>query len=308
MGSIPLDVHAHLAPILPERLATLPGARWLPEAPALELDGHRVGMADLFHPDRLLAWMASNRVQRARVSIPPPLYRQHLDADAALQWARYVNEGLLQACDAHPGRLRALLHLPLEHPDACTRLLDEYAGRGAVGVALAAGGAQQKVLYSDPVLDALWARLDALQAFVFLHPGACADGRLAPFYLENLVGNPVETGVAAAHLVMAGVPARHPRIRFCLAHAGGVFACLCGRLARGVLTRRPGVPTEVEPPLAAARRMSADGIAHHGATLALAREVFGEERVFFGSDWPFPMGVPQPSPEDTWPDDEDRAL
>ena len=119
----------------------------------------------------------------------------------------------------------------------------------------------------------------------------CRDTRLAKFYLENLVGNPYETAVAAAHLVMAGVPSRFPRIRFCLAHAGGMFTTLVGRTQRGFDTLRPDVDLDVEPPLQAARRFYADCIAHHPATLRHAKEVLGEDKVLFGSDWPFPMGL-----------------
>ncbi|MNV50173.1 Amidohydrolase [compost metagenome] len=50
----------------------------------------------------------------------------------------------------------------------------------------------------------------------------------------------------------------------------------------------------MEPPLQAARRFYADGIAHHPAGLRLAKEVLGEDKLLFGSDWPFPMGLEKP--------------
>ncbi|WP_164034092.1 amidohydrolase family protein, partial [Serratia marcescens] len=37
-----------------------------------------------------------------------------------------------------------------------------------------------------------------------------------------------------------------------------------------------------------------DCIAHDAAGLRLAVEVFGPDRILFGSDWPFPMGLPKP--------------
>ena len=288
---IDLDVHAHLAPIQAERLCELPGVQWDAHAQVLVLDGHRVGVKDLFHPQRLVAWMDQRGVRRALVSIPPPLYRQQLSEDQALAWTRYVNAGLLAVTQAHAHRLQALMHLPLEHPGLIASLVADPSSASFAGVALAAGG-HPGICYSDGVLEPLWQWLDERQHFVFLHPGSCSDTRLARFYLENLLGNPVETGIAAAHLVMGGVPQRYPRIRFCLAHAGGIFPAICGRLQRGFDTQRPDVPQEVEPPLQASRRFYADGIAHHPQALALAREVFGDDHILFGSDWPFPMGIP----------------
>ena len=295
MDRIALDVHAHLVPVQTERLAALPGVQWQAQPPRLTLDGHALGIADLYFPERLLAWMDQHQVERALVSVPPPLYRQHLDAAAANDWCRYLNEGLLQIAAQHADRLQALLHLPLEHPTLAVQLQQHSAKDGAAGVALAAGGATHIVL-SDPAFDPLWQLLNAQDAFVFLHPGACADGRLASFYLENLVGNPLETGIAAAHLVMAGVPQRYPRMRLCLAHAGGAFTGLVGRLERGFETRRPGIDLSVERPLQAARRMYADCIAHHPSALRLAQDIFGPDHVLFGSDWPFPMGLPEGAP------------
>ena len=288
---IDVDVHAHLAPIDAGRLAAMAGVEWSPADQRLVLDGHVIGMKDLFFPERLLAWMDAQGIRRSLVSIPPPLYRQGLSLDDARVWTRYVNEALLDTVRRHPGRLEALFYVPLEHPELVDELMPAYRAGAYAGVALAAGG-HPGIVYSRAEYHRLWAVLNECKSFVFIHPGACDDPRLAPFYLENLVGNPYETGVAASHMVMAGIPGKYADIRFCLAHAGGVFPCLCGRLQRGFLTRRPGVDVDgVEMPLQAARRFYVDGIAHDEAALALAKDIFGEDHVLYGSDWPFPMGL-----------------
>lgn len=284
-------------------MGALNGVQWQAAPPRLTLDGHVVGLADLFAPERLLAWMDEHDVERALVSVPPPLYRQYLDEASAEEWAIYLNDGLLATVGRYEERLQALLHLPLEHPALALRLQRRYAESGAPGVALAAGG-EPRIAFSDPAFTPLWQALDEQEAFVFLHPGSCADGRLSAFYLENLLGNPVETGIAASHLVMAGVPQRFPRVRFCLAHAGGAFTGLVGRLERGFATRRAGVDLSVERPLQAARRFYSDCIAHHPGVLRLAQEVFGPDHVLFGSDWPFPMGLPEGVPQG-WPQSQE---
>ena len=294
---IALDVHAHLVPVDTAALRRLSGVAWRDDG-VMEIDGQPLNVPDLYQPQRLLAWMGANGVQRALVSVPPPLYRQHLDAAAAAAWAQYLNDGLMAIAALHRAQLGALLHLPMEHAALARDLAGGYAGQACAGFALAAGGTEA-IDYGDPAHRPLWKLLDRLGAFVFIHPGHCGDGRLARCYLDNLLGNPYETAVAASQLVMADVPRRYPGIHFCLAHAGGLFPAACGRLQRGFDTARPGVPALMEPPLQAAKRFYADCIAHQPAALRLASDVFGASHVLFGSDWPFPMGIPSPGADGT---------
>jgi aminocarboxymuconate-semialdehyde decarboxylase len=287
---IELDIHTHLAPINPSALAALNGVQWHAQDEVLVLDGHRLGVKDLFHVSRLLKRMDKHEVRRALVSIPPPLYRQNLSREDALAWARYVNEELLAIAAAHSDRLGAMFYIPLEFPSLFEDLQADFNNGDWEGVALAAGG-HSNIVYSNPQYEPLWQWLDSKGVFAFMHPGKCEDTRLDPFYLNNLVGNPMETGVAAAHLVMAGVPSRYPDIRFCLAHAGGTFPTLVGRMQRGLVTSRPGINLEIEPPLQAAERFFVDCIAHHPGALELAKDVFGSSHILYGSDWPFPMGL-----------------
>jgi len=77
-----------------------------------------------------------------------------------------------------------------------------------------------------------WAVAEETQALVFVHP--TTRGFDLPvfddYYLWNAVGNPVETTITAAHMVMAGVLEAHPGLRIVLAHAGGAVLALRGRL------------------------------------------------------------------------------
>jgi aminocarboxymuconate-semialdehyde decarboxylase len=287
---VALDVHAHVLPVEALRLAGFPGISWDEKDATLSIDGHRVGIRDLYFPERLLSWMDENAIERALISVPPPAYRQHLAPEAAADWAKCLNHGLLQIAQRYPDRLMAMLHLPIEHPDIALELLHWVDLEAIAGFALAAGGVADNDLGSGACLP-IWEALDAANAFVFLHPAGCCDERLRGFYLENLIGNPYETTVAAAQMVMAEVPARYPSIRFCLAHAGGFLPAVCGRLQHGQRTARPGVPLEIEAPLDSARRLFVDCIGHHPASLDLARTIVGPSHVLFGSDWPFPMGI-----------------
>ncbi len=69
---------------------------------------------------------------------------------------------------------------------------------------------------------------------------------------------------------------------------------LAGRFERGFDTARPGIDTKAASPRKVFRNVCVDCITHDPDSLALAETVFGETQVLFGSDWPFPMGLPEP--------------
>ncbi|MDH7799521.1 MULTISPECIES: amidohydrolase family protein [unclassified Beijerinckia] len=292
-AQIPLDVHAHLAPVVPERLARIDDVSWDAGKGVMIIDGHVVGMKPLFQPDALLQWMDKNGVAHAWISAPPPLYRQQLRGAQARAWAHYVNDGLRDIAAASDGKFTALMHLPIEDPAVAAEIAGEWIGRGHVLFAMPTGTGDDRTL-GDAAFAPLWQALDAAGAFVFFHPGECADGRLQSFYLTNLLGNPYETTVALAHLIFSGVLERHPHITTCFAHGGGLLPTVAGRWDRGHATARPDIDTKRALPSTLMKRIHVDCICHSEAAAELADHTFGSENVVFGSDWPFPMGLIEP--------------
>jgi aminocarboxymuconate-semialdehyde decarboxylase len=259
----------------------------------LAQDGHlvvagrdRLPLRRLGDPGALLEWIDSQGLDGAVVSVPPPLFRYDLTGDAAVDWARLVNDGLAQL---RGERLRVLGQLPLCTPAEAARVAKELLDAGGFG-GFALGTLATEPGFADPVLDPLWTVLDEAGSFVLLHPGASPDPRLKPFYLANLLGNPCETALAAAGLVFGNVLPRFPGIRFCLCHGGGVTAAVAGRWQRGSDTSRPGVGPLLSPPRAMLRGFYVDDLVHDPAMLSLVESTFGADRVLTGSDWPFPMG------------------
>jgi aminocarboxymuconate-semialdehyde decarboxylase len=291
-NKIHLDVHAHLISADAAALAGFDGVSWDASAQKLTVDGHAIGAKSLFRPADLIAWMDENNVERAWISAPPPSYRPQLAAPKAASWAGALNDELAAIAAQYPARLAPLFHLTVEHPAVAASIAREKIAAGHRRFSMAAGGPGH--MLSTPAYEPLWAALNAASAFLFLHPGEGCDARLDPFYLHNLLGNPTETAIAASHLVFADVLKRYPDLQVCLAHAGGTTAALAGRWERGYATARQDIDTSREAPSLALRRFCVDCIAHDGHALTLAAQVFGEDRVVFGSDWPFPMGLPQP--------------
>jgi aminocarboxymuconate-semialdehyde decarboxylase len=273
-----IDVHTHLAPRLPA---------------ALEAAARVAGPVRLHRPEALVAWLAQVGLDAAVVSPPPPYFRQSLAAAEAAAWVRAVNEGILAAVAGEPALL-PLAYLPLEHPELA---IEEYARVRAdarwAGLCASAGGAS--VSLADERLTPLWRALHDDARMLLLHPGHAHDPRLEAFYLANLLGNPVETAVAAAQLVFGDVLATYPSLRVLLVHCGGVVPGLVGRWERGVQTARPGLRPLTESPRQAVRRLHADCLAHDPLVVSQALETFGADKLVLGSDWPFPMGIEDPA-------------
>ncbi|MGW0435649.1 amidohydrolase family protein [Micromonospora sp. NPDC003197] len=285
-----IDIHTHLAPDL--RSVDLPQVE-TDDSGVVLLNGGRIGPADLYHPERLEEYLDSAGLDEAVVSIPPPFYRQRLSATEAADWTRAVNDGLLAVVDGRP-RLTPLAYLPLEHPEVALaeyeRIATDDRWAGVVG---AAGGASMAL--DAEAFRPLWRRLDADARTLQLHPAHSPDDRLEPYYLTNLLGNPMETTVAAAQLVFGEVLSTFPGIRIVLVHCGGCLPMVVGRWERGHATSRPGVPVLSSSPAEVVRALYVDSLAHDPAVVDLAVSVFGADRLVLGSDWPFPMGTDDPT-------------
>ncbi len=290
MPTLPrIDFHAHLAPTTPA--ARVAGVIEEPQG-RLSVDGRAIGPSGLYKTEALLEYLDRRYLDQAIVSPPPPFFRQQLDLDAAQTWVGVLNAGIIERVDPH-GRLLPLAYLPLEHPQLAA---DELARRRVdtrwVGFCASAGGGSLSL--ASPELVPLWEALDAGGDLLLLHPGTSPDPRLDEFYLANLLGNPIETAVAAAQLVFADVLSRYRRMRVLLVHCGGCVPDVVARWDHGVATQRPGLQLLSESPSRAVRRFYVDCLAHEAGAVDRAIDVFGEDKIVLGSDWPFPMGTDDP--------------
>jgi len=66
-----------------------------------------------------------------------------------------------------------------------------------------------------------FARVAELGILVQLHPHqdqVAGKERLGRYFLSNLIGNPMDTAIAAASLIFGGLMERYPTLSVCLVH------------------------------------------------------------------------------------------
>jgi aminocarboxymuconate-semialdehyde decarboxylase len=206
-------------------------------------------------------------------------------------------------------RVAALGTVDLERPQELVELMQDGRLSG-VEVAASVGG---DYLGHERFRE-FWAAAEETGALVLVHP--TTRGFDLPvfeeYYLWNAVGNPLETTVSAAQLVMAGVLEAHPRLRILLVHGGGAILALRGRL-RHAHSFQPDARSRLrESPEDSLRRFYYDTVTHDAALLRAVIEFAGAEHVLLGSDYPFDMGLERPAEPvralGLEPADEERIL
>jgi aminocarboxymuconate-semialdehyde decarboxylase len=144
----------------------------------------------------------------------------------------------------------------------------------------------------DPSFEPLWATAQELGAFIFVHPVNVAGAdRLKSYYLQNLIGNPLDTTIAAACLIFGGVMDRYPKLKIVLAHGGGFTPYQAARWEHGWKVRPEPKKTMTAQPKDIAKRFLYDTILHSDKTLEAMIGLVGADRVLLGSDYPYDMAM-----------------
>ncbi|HEX6299970.1 MAG TPA: amidohydrolase family protein [Acidimicrobiia bacterium] len=301
-----IDLHAHT--IVPEALDRMRSSQ--PDfAPALYEESESKylrypGRAPLgpipegmFAPEQRLADMDRMRVDIQLISVPPPNFFYHLPAEGGSEFARIQNEALVALSDDHPDRFHVLATLPLQDVAASVEEIDRVALLPRVrGVEIGSNIAGTDL--DDRYLEPVWGALEDRGLPVWIHPdqrSIAGAERLDVYYLQNLVGIPMESTIAIAKLIFGGVLQRHAGLRFGVTHGGGFAPYQVGRWQHGWEVRsEPRAEISEVTPRELFSRFYFDSLTHDPVSLRMLGERMGWDHVVLGSDYPFDMACADP--------------
>ncbi len=293
-----IDTHTHILTLETTALLTKAGAKVTitpdnAEWAAFDVVGtvYRPFPTGGFDIARRLKDMDASGVDVHVLSATPQTYLYNQGEELSATLAAIQNDQMAKHIAAHPTRFMGIATLPMASPkraaDELKRAMTKLGLRGAMFASNVKG-----VNLDDPSFEPLWATAQELGAFMFVHPNNVAGtDRLKSYYLGNLIGNPLDTTIAAASLYFGGVMDRYPKLKVMLAHGGGFTPYQAARWEHGWAVRPEPKKNIKTQPKGIAKRFIYDTILHSAQTLEAMIGLVGSERVMLGSDYPYDMAM-----------------
>jgi len=193
------------------------------------------------------------------------------------------------------GRMEAMATVALGASSAAAleleRAIGEHGFRAVMLPTSAGGMPLDREVFSD-----LFAFIERRELLVFIHPtSGFPTDRFGINGMNVLLGWPFETTLAITRLIFGGILERYPGLKIVLAHGGGNLMFLRGRLnAAYFATGWEAHPYYREkiarPPTYYLDRLHYDTCVLSSESLDFLLRTAGDDRVLFGSDYPFDVG------------------
>lgn len=282
---ISIDVHTH----------------WAPEV-YLKAKAD-LGKPDYANPinydmDRRRKWMDEHGVQTLVLTLGGFMPWQWVTREQGAHIAQVTNDAALQVHNAFPDRFVAGIELPAGDPVSSLKELNRMAGKsGMVAVHLPNSLASREYLFEAEFAPVL-TRAEQLGLPLLIHPldgipNFFAGHRLDDQYsgvnptrpaslfpgLTNSIGETFEQATTVSKLIVSGTLDKYPNLQIIVAHAGGAFPYIVGRLDHG----SGGVKLQ-HPIKEYIRRFYFDSLTFYPITLRYLIDLVGSDRVVLGTD------------------------
>ncbi|HCN05193.1 MAG TPA: 2-amino-3-carboxymuconate-6-semialdehyde decarboxylase [Bacteroidetes bacterium] len=295
-----IDCHAH---ILPETWPSLKEKYGY--GGFIELDHYTPGRARMMRddghffrdierncwdPEAILVDMDQHNVDVMVLCTVPVLFSYWARPKDTLDWSRFLNDHLAGVVASYPQRFIGLGTLPMQDVEYSIKELRRCKELGLPGVEIGTNVNGKNL--DDKVFFPLWEAAQDLNMSIFVHPwDMMGSERTERYFLQWLVGMPAETTLAICSMLFGGVLDAFPKMKVMFAHAGGTFPFTLGRISHGYHAR-PDLCNinRVEDPTNYIGRFWVDSITHNADALRFLLALLGEEKIAYGTDYPFPLG------------------
>lgn len=208
--------------------------------------------------------------------------------------AETINNSIAEAVASEPKRLIGIGTVPLQNVEMAIaemrRCRNEFDVRG-IEIGTSVAGSE----LADPRYLPFFEAAEELGILLFIHPLGFTHGeRLSEHYLNNIIGNPLESSIALSHLIFGGVLEKHPGLKICVAHGGGYLPGYWGRMDHAFRAREDCRQHISKEPSSYMRNIWLDTLVFDKAQLQNLIDTHGADKLCLGTDYPFDMAEPDP--------------
>ncbi len=295
-----IDIHAHLSTPAADAILQAHAPRTAgigfssPESDAVNRELFaRIGRK-LVSIDERIAEMDAMGIDIQAISPLPGQAVYAVPPEVGAEAARVTNDGIASAVARHPDRFIGMGIVPLQATDlAIAEMKRCVRDLGLRGIEISSHVDGQEL--SEPRFHAFFAAAAEMGVLLFLHPLGFTHGeRLRQHYLNNLLGNPIDSTIAITHLIFEGVLERLPGLKLCIAHGGGYASTYWGRLDHAWRSRPDCRMHISKPPSHYLRRLYFDTLVFDREQLQFLLRTYGADHLCLGTDYPFDMSEPDP--------------
>jgi len=215
-------------------------------------------------------------------------------AEISLQAARIMNDDMAAARTRYGGRIEYFCSLPWQHAELARGELERAKARGAKGVMVLANIAGRPL--TAPEFAPVWQAIDDAALPVLIHPTAppgVAEMQMTEFQLTASIGFTFDTTLAVSRMLYDGFFDRYTKLKIIASHGGGALPYLIGRLDQ-CFHNIPACRSKTQSsPSSYMGRLYADTVVFTTQALDACLEVFGDDNVLFGTDYPHTIGDPR---------------
>ena len=238
-----------------------------------------------------LAAMDAQAVDMEILSINPFWYNR--ERELAAKIVKLQNEKLAEFCGANSERFAAFASLTLQAPDLAVRELETAVKKqGLKGAAI--GGSVNGIDFSDSRFHPVWARAEELGVPLFIHPRGMPElnKRLSGNgWLDNTIGNPLDTTIALSHLIFEGTLDRFPGLKVIAAHGGGYLPSYAERSDHACMVGPKGCNPDIKlkkRPSEYLGQIYFDSLVFTPEAIRHLATQVGASQIVLGSDYPYP--------------------
>lgn len=245
----------------------------------------------LYLEDRLKD-MNKMGIDKQVLSCIPIMFSYDAPIEDAIEVVTFINDFLKESVLQYPDKFMALGNLPMQDIESCLRVIEE--NNNFIGYQI--GSNINNINLDHEKFYPIYQKISDKDLILFIHPcNIMVQENMSEYWLPLLVGMPAETSRAICSMIFGGIFDKFPNLKVVFAHGGGSFCGTLERIEHGYNVRPDLCAQKCElNPKSYCGKFYVDSLVHSKEDLNKIVNLLGEDNVILGTDYPFPLGNPEP--------------